>query len=108
MSESEPKITPHESFPECMVKDYGAEVLTFEAHHGVIDEKGRKVGGRAEIWPLFSGYAVKIHATRDGVAFGATRRASMYRDLEKACNAAVGKLNVQRINFRLKYAPKEP
>lgn len=100
---TDPKIAPHESFPECMVKDYGADVLTFEAHHGVVDEKGRKVGGRANIWPQLGGYAVTIQGTRDGVAFGSSRRATYYPKLERARAAAAAKLNVQRIGFRLKY-----
>lgn len=43
------------------------------ADHGVVDEKGRKVGGRATIWPgaNIDEWIVEVHATRNGKLFGA-------------------------------------
>lgn len=69
--------------------------------HGIVDEHGRKIGGRAELTGTLTGaVGVRIQSTRDGVAFGATRKAVFYRDARAARIAAVNKLQKQRERVR--------
>lgn len=73
--------------------------------HGIIDDKGRKIGGRADLQSTGIGTEVRvlIQSTRDGVAFGATRRPTRYRSPDVARKAAVAKLKLQRARVRAKW-----
>lgn len=101
------KITPMPNVADCELHDFGAGVLVLVADHGVRDDKGRKIGGRVDIDPgtgINSGtFTVRVHATRDGVTFGALRKASRYKNVREALEAATRKVLEQRKAYARKY-----
>lgn len=95
---------PHASIPHCTVTVFGDGVETWRMDHGLVDEKNRKIGGRAAITGATSGvFELRIHATRDGVEFGALRRATVCTSLAEARAMAGLKLLRQRQAFERKY-----
>lgn len=89
--------------------------------HGVLDQKGRVVGGyiRIERWRMSepdpenpgryrdSGryeWDVRIFATRNGERYGATPHGSRYKTLEQAQAAAVKKLSEQGRRYVKQYS----
>lgn len=103
-------------------------VLTVD--HGLVDEKSRKVGGKARIdptnlrfWshrieltaeelaggfegPVVPGFEVSIFALRDGNGYGAIPTSTIYRTLEEAeAHADKGLIN-QHKSYQKKYGTK--
>lgn len=87
-----------------VVAEFGATTIVVALDHGLTDEKGRKLGGRASIVGETCGWGVRIHATRDGVEFGASRRLTRWRSRDEAIDAAKAKLIAQGKKYRAKYA----
>lgn len=71
------------------------------ADHGLTDEKGRKIGGRAVIESTTHGtISVRIQSLRDGIGYGAGRRPTFYRTPELARKAALRKLQLQANRYQ--------
>ncbi len=101
----EPRVEQHRSLERVSLVIYGPGDETWHADHGVVDEKGRKVGGRVKVNTITgsSQLTVRIIATRDGIEFGAIRRSESCTNLEHAHEVATRKLAAQRKAFARKY-----
>lgn len=94
----------HPTIASCTVYVYDGGAETWIADHGVVDERGRKVGGRVAITPsLGSTYLIRIIGLRDGVRFGASRRATHCATPKEARALAADKLMRQRSQFQRKH-----
>jgi hypothetical protein len=51
---------------------------------GMLDEKGRKIGARVRLYTRDEEVEVLVHATRDGLTFGAVPRSRCVADIEQA------------------------
>ncbi len=99
-------LIPHRTLENVEIARHGMNLETWRADHGVVDEKGRKVGGRVTIEPQgIAQFSVRIQAMRDGVVFGACRRAHLCTNIEHAHDVATRKVIAQRKAFRAKYKP---
>lgn len=99
----------HPTLPHCTVTVFGDGVETWRIDHKLVDEKARKIGGRVSISGATSGvFELRIHATRDGVEFGALRRATICTSLEQARTLAAIKLERQGKGFARKYPRTVP
>lgn len=92
---------------------------TIKASHGLTDEKGRQVGGKAEITKHEGAngpeYHVYIQAERDGAKFGALPTggvqgsiSSKHSSLEEARAAANKGLDAQKNRYEKKYGDHRP
>src|SRR5438874_7250975 len=89
---------------EWTVRDsnFQGPIANRKVDHGILDEKGRRVGGTASIfqvpadstyWPSLRGqFMLEVGATRDGRGYGASSRGTVYPDLTRAVLAAIRKL----------------
>jgi hypothetical protein len=79
---------------------------TDNVDHGLVDEKGRKIGGRATVYvsSIDGNFYAYAHATRDGQSFGAIPRATKCASLEQAQRFAISKLNSQRARYAKQFA----
>jgi hypothetical protein len=86
-----------------------------EVDHGIVDEHGRKVGGRAWAWevqPWMSWYKdvavgswyAGIQATRNGTSYGASQSGKLYPTEAEAKAACERALATQRKSYARKYA----
>jgi hypothetical protein len=78
--------------------------------HGLVDDRGRKIGGRVQLHPAGYGSAVNVSImpTRDGVRFGASHGHKQYDTLEQAHHAAEAGLVRQRKAFARKFPGNLP
>jgi hypothetical protein len=79
------------------LRRYGCtEAAHYYAEHGLVDEKGRKVGGRAVVWKNNGDglFYVMLYATRDGVLFGASPTKYYYRVMPEIGSAREGALAI--------------
>jgi hypothetical protein len=115
-----------------VTRDESETTITLERSLGLVDEKGRAVGGFASIskepryrgsWVAkyapdgtyletvhvrgeILGYEVEIRATRDGETYGASPRSTYYGTPEAALAAAMKGLAAQAKRYAKKYAAK--
>lgn len=96
---------PRRIHPElkCEIIEFGAGVETWTMDHGLVDDRGRKLGGIVQIGARSGQHSVSIHATRDGVPYGALRRVEWCSSLERARKLAETKLRRQREGYRRKF-----
>lgn len=88
------------------------DLVSNVVNHGVCDERGRAVGGYAEIRRLSSAYGdragkyeLSVFAARNGEKYGAIPPHTLYDTIEAAQSAAVPALLAQRKRYSKKYAP---
>ena len=88
-------------------------MLKLEVDHGVLDERGRLVGGFGIVYQVGEGgwwapghvgeWIFYTQATRDGVSYGASQRGHLRMTQSQAREAAESQLAAQRKSYRRKY-----
>ena len=89
------------------------------ADYGLVDERGRTVGGIAKIWETTTmwrdgqvvqreapAYSTAPQATRNGVRYGASQPDAVFATMEEAQAYAMTKFTAQAKSYARKYAPK--
>lgn len=91
----------------CEILVFMPGIETWRMDHGVVDDRGRKIGGQIRMRKVGTQIGVRIQATRDGVTFGSSRLEEWADTLEKAYAMAERKLRRQRDQYQRKY-PGDP
>lgn len=101
------KLT-HPRLPGCEILVFGDGTETWKMDYGLVDDSGRRIGGVVWLARVGNTISVQIHATRDGVTFGALRRRDNCASLERAHKLAEAKLQRQREAYQRKFPGKAP
>ena len=81
--------TPRQQYP----------VIGLNADYGLVDGKGRRVGGFAILWGKGGQWSLNVGATRDGKRFGASTRSTVHATETAGRTAALKKFRAQRARY---------